>query len=95
VKKTTPIQQAASLLGKRGNRAMLRKVAEDHCLDISEVRIWIGKQNKKRKGKSRGGRPPVYPPCTFRFKRSGKLRGCHRFKNGVCACGVRQKTESA
>jgi hypothetical protein len=38
-----------------------------------------------------GGRIPIFPPCTTNkayTTKAGKTRVRHRFKNGICACGV-------
>ena len=42
----------------------------------------------------KGGRPVQYPECASLIpygKNKGKPRGRHRFKNGVCSCGQKQK----
>jgi hypothetical protein len=75
----------AADMGRKGIRKMLEKFDPDPV----EARKKIAKK-KKRQGANLGGRPVKYPACTFRFG-TGELRGCHRFKNGVCDCGQKQK----
>jgi hypothetical protein len=76
----------ASDMGRKGIRKMLEKFDPDPVKAREKIA-----RKKKRQGANLGGRPFLYPACTFRFPSTGKLRGCHRFKNGVCDCGVKQK----
>jgi hypothetical protein len=75
----------AADMGRKGIRRMLEKFDTDP----TKAREKIARK-KKREGVNLGGRPQKYPDCTFRFG-TGKLRGCHRFKNGVCDCGQKQR----
>ncbi len=76
----------AADMGRKGIRKMLERFDPDPV----EARKKIAKR-KKKLGVNLGGRPWKYPPCPFRFPSTGKLRGCHRFENGVCDCGQKQK----
>lgn len=82
VKLTESEKSALRSIGKKAYADMVRKVGgKKKMADIARQQ---GRHGIK------GGRPQKYPDCTFRFG-TGKLRGCHRFKNGVCDCGVKQK----
>jgi hypothetical protein len=79
----------ASSMGKKG----IQKMLEHFDPDPVEARKKIAKR-KKKLGVNLGGRPTKYPPCTFRFASTNRLRGCHRFKDGVCDCGVRKNPKA-
>ena len=74
----------ASSMGRKGIAKMLEKFDSDPLKARKKIA-----RHKKKLGVNLGGHPVKYPPCTFRFG-TGRLRGCHRFKDGVCDCGIKQ-----
>jgi hypothetical protein len=86
----------ASEMGKLGIKAMLQRIADEHCdgdasNNFRKARAWIAAENKRRKGEHRGGRPQKYPPCTYYKQTEQNPR--HRFVNGKCRCGVKKNSK--
>jgi hypothetical protein len=79
VKLTETEKQALRRIGRKAYREMVRSVGKLHMAELS-----------KKHGKL-GGRPNLYSPCLDR-PATPKTPSRHRFKDGICSCGERQKT---
>jgi hypothetical protein len=81
VKLTETEKNALRSIGKKAHADMVRKVGKKKLAAIARAQGHHGIE---------GGRPRLYDPCPLR-RATKKTPSRHRFVNGVCGCGERQK----
>ncbi len=72
---------ALRTIGKRHYKIMVQKLGKKKLAQIARQQGEHGIE---------GGRPPLYPPCPI-HPATEKTPRRHRFVNGICACGQRQR----
>jgi hypothetical protein len=82
VKLTETEKAALRSIGRKAYQDMVRKVGKKRLAQIA---------SEQGKHGIEGGRPRLYPPCPDR-PATKKTPSRHRFKNGVCSCGLTRKS---
>lgn len=79
VKLTKEERATLRRIGRKAYREMVKSVGKERMKELS------------REHGAKGGRPVLYGACPDR-PATKKTPSRHRFKDGVCSCGERQKT---